>query len=215
MASKERMVLLYQETENKRNKEKIFREIWEGLEREAYSVCHYYYNFIKNFRDNNSFLEDAIQESKLCLVRCIDKFNIKKNTSLSTFYRTCLQNHIYNVYKDYINISRNEFIDTSAFNWLNNDVEDNLTENIDNKALYDLFDKHLDKIHYTKPIHKDIFKDYVEFSDTSSLKESFGSLGEKYKLSRMAIKKIVDKYFELLRNSLEQSGDLDKVKEYL
>ena len=31
----------------------------------------------------------------------------------------------------------------------------------------------------------------------------------------MAIKKIVDKYFELLKNSLKRSGDLDKIQEYL
>lgn len=215
MISKERMVLLYQETNNKDNKERIFKAIWKGLEREAYSVCHYYHNFIKKFGDNDSFLEESIQESKLCLVKCIDKFDIKKNTSLSTFYRACLQNHIFDMYKSYININRNELIDTSVFDWVNNNSEDNSDEAIDNKVLHGLLSKHLNAIYYTKPIHEKIFKDYFGFSESSSQKESFGSLGEKYKLSRMAIKKIVDKYFKILRDSLEQSGDLDKIKEYL
>ena len=80
-----------------------------------------------------------------------------------------------------------------------------------------MFNYHLEKIHYSKPIHKKIFKEYLGFVDDVDLlsKESFGTIGERYNLSRMAIKKIVDKYFELLKNSLKRSGDLDKIQEYM
>ena len=42
MVSKERMAILYQETDDKISKEKIFKEIYSKLEREAYELCHYY-----------------------------------------------------------------------------------------------------------------------------------------------------------------------------
>lgn len=217
MVSKERLAILYQETDDKINKEKIFKEIYSKLEREAYELCHYYKDFLYKFSDKDIFFEEALQESKLCLVKCIDKFDASKNTKLSTFYRTCLANHLSDVYRGYIKINKNELIDTSVFNWLNTDTENDIVSKFDNKKLYDLFNYHLEKIHYSKPIHKKIFKEYLGFVDDADLlsKESFGTIGERYNLSRMAIKKIVDKYFELLKNSLKRSGDLDKIQEYL
>ena len=215
MVTKERLVLLYQETEDSKNREKLFKKIWEGLEREAYEICHYYEKFLKKMANSDVFFDEVVQEAKLCLVRCVDKFDIKRNANISTFYRTCLINHIFDAYKDYIKIHQNELIDTSAFDWIHGSSDEDWEVDIDNKTLYGLFDKHLEKLKYSKPIHKKIFKEYLGFSEDSTLKESFGSLGDKYQLSRMAIKKIVDKYYKLLKISLKDSGDLEKIQEYL
>lgn len=217
MISEERLAVLYQETPDKNNKAKIFKKIYSSLEREAYELCHYYRSFLHKFADKDMFFEEAMQEARLCLVKCVDKFNANKNAKLSTFYRTCLANHLSDVYRNYIKVNKNEFIDTSVFNWLNVENEYNTESEFDNKKLYDLLNSHLDKICYSKPSHKKIFKEYFGFMDNDDLpsNESFAALGEKYNLSRMAVKKIIDKYFDLLKENLNQSGDLERLQEYL
>ena len=186
MVSKERLAVLYQETSDKCNKEKIYKEIYSQLEREAYELCHYYKNFMCKAYNKDTFFEEAMQEARLCLAKCIERFDASKNTKLSTFYRTCLVNHLSTVFKSFIKINKNEFIDTSVFNWLNVDAESDIVSQFDNKKLYDLLNIHLENLHYSKPIHKKIFKEYLGFSDNADLssKKSFGAMGERYDLSR-------------------------------
>lgn len=216
MVSKERLVLLYQETDDKKNKEKIFLTVYESLKREAFDICHYYRNLLNNMVDKEAFFEDAMQESKLCLLKCMDKFDIKKDTKLSTFYKVCLTNHLFDFYKSNYKTGKNEIIDSTILNYTNgvfNDEEN--IEKIDNQILKKILDKHIDSLSYSKPAHKQIFKDYIGFGDKLYKKESFGNIGSEYKMSRMAIKKITDKYFKLLIKSLKTNGDIEKLKEYL
>lgn len=216
MISRERLVLLYQETSDKKCKERIFYKIYKTVEKEAYELCHYYRNLLNYVTDREAFFEDALQEARLCLVKCLEKFDITKDTKLSTFYRTCLANHLSDVYRDFSKIKKREVIDSELINYVNGDFndEENIVE-IDNRGLKEIFDKHIDKLPYSKPIHKQIFKDYLGFGDKQYKKESFGNIGTEYKLSRMAIKKITDKYFRLLIKSLKSNGDMERIKEYL
>lgn len=217
MGNNEKLALLYQETPSKENKEKIFKVIYDALIDEAREVCHYYKKCLNRIANQDLFFEDAMQEACICLVKCIENFDISKNTQLSTYYKTCLSNHLSDVFKSSVKIGINEFIDSTAFDWINNGYSnETVVENIDNKVLYDILSKHIDNLPFSKPLHKQIFKDYWQFSDDKSLdKTSFGSLGTRYKLSRMAVKKIVDKYFALLKQSLVRSGDIDRIQEYL
>lgn len=216
MVSQERLVLLYQETDDKRSREKIFLKIYDSLKKEAFDICHYYRRILNGVYDKDLFFEDAIQESKLCLLKCMDKFDVKKDTKLSTFYRVCLQNHLFDFYKTYYKIGKSEVVDSSVLDYTNgvfND-EENIIK-IDNEELKKILDKHIDNLSYSKPIHKQIFKDYIGFSDKLYKKESFGNIGMEYKMSRMAIKKITDKYFKLLIKSLKSNGDIEKLRKYL
>ena len=216
MVSQERLVLLYQETDDKRSREKIFLKIYDSLKKEAFDICHYYRRILNGVYDKDLFFEDAIQESKLCLLKCMDKFDVKKDTKLSTFYRVCLQNHLFDFYKTYYKIGKSEVVDSSVLDYTNgvfND-EENIIK-IDNGELKKILDKHINDLPYSKSIHKQIFKDYIGFSDKLYKKESFGNIGMEYKMSRMAIKKITDKYFKLLIKSLKSNGDIEKIRKYL
>lgn len=216
MCSNEKLALLYQETPSLKNKEKIFNKIYKSLEKEAFDVCHFYRNCLNYLTNRDLFFEDAMQEARICLIKCIEKFDISKNTKLSTFYQICLSNHISDFYKDFAKIGKSEIIDSNAFEWVNNNYseEDNFN-NIDNSELKNIFKKHIEDLPYSKIIHKKIFMDYFGFNEENIKKESFASLGNKYNLTRMAIKKIVDKYFFLLKESLKCNGDLKKIREYL
>lgn len=216
MCSNEQLALLYQETQDKKSKEKIFKIIFKNVEGMAKSIYHYYKNELGKFVSQDSFFEDDImQEAKLCLLKCIENYNTEKNTLLSSYYWYCLSNHLSDVAKTYRDVGINEMVDSNIFNWINTDVEDTAIEDIDNKTLYSIFNKHINSLPYSKPVHRQIFQDYYGLSENCSKKESFGSLANKYLLSRMAVKKIVDKYFALLKQSLEKSGDIDRIQEYL
>lgn len=216
MCSNEKLALLYQETPDKKNKEKIFNRIYKSLEKEAFDVCHFYKNCLNFLTNKDLFFEDAMQEARLCLVKCIEKFDINKNTQLSTFYQICLTNHLSDFYKNFANIGRSEIIDTNAFEWSGDNYSDEeIINDIDKKILKSILSKKIQELEYSKPIHKSIFINYIGFNEENLKKESFASLGAKYGLTRMAIKKIVDKYFKLLKESLQKSGDMDKIQQYL
>ena len=214
MCTNEQLALLYQETQDKKSREKIFTKVFKDVERMAYDICLFHKNSLNKLANQEDFFEDAMQEARLVLVKCIESFDATKNTLLSTYYGTCLKNHIANMVVGVKKIGINEFVDSTVFNWINKTTDEDVVEKIDNQILYKILNKHIDGLSYSKPIHKQIFKDYFGLTDKSK-KESFGSLAQRYILSRMAVKKIIDKYFALLKRSLEKNGDIDRIQEYL
>ena len=217
MCSNEDLVKLYRETPSKRNKEILFNKIHQRLKKEAMAICHYYsYTICKSYRPD--FFEEAEQESQVCLLKCIETFNEKKYTLFSTFYYICLKNYLSNVRKRYIEFISNEMVNTSVLEWQGEeaDYEMDIEQSADNKMLYKTSDDIIEKLPFKRALHKQIFKDYVGFNDSKETDTfNFNYLSKVYNLSRTAIKKICDKYFDMLKDELIKSGDIDKVKQYL
>ena len=91
-----------------------------------------------------------------------------------------------------------------------------IEQSADNKMLYKTLDDIIEKLPFKRALHKQIFKDYVGFNDNKETDTfNFNYLSKVYNLSRTAIKKICDKYFDMLKDELIKSGDIDKVKQYL
>lgn len=218
-SSNELLALLYQETSNQKSKERIYNIIYKRLEREAFDVCHYYKNLLNKLADKEAFFEDAMQEAGLCLMSCIEKYKTDKDAQLATFYRKCLQNHISDFFKDFKKRGRNEMIDSEVFNWIVvDDSENDIADDLDSQFLRKTMKKHIDNIKFSKPVHENIFREYMGFlsnGEITDLRVSFGDLGEKYNLSRAAIKKVIDKYMAQLTHNLSNNGDMYKLKEYL
>lgn len=217
MVTNDDLVNLYRETEIKRNKEVIFNKIYNNLEKEAMKICHYYCNLLlKPYHDY--FFEEAMQESKLCLLRCIDNFSNKKNATFSTFYYKCLKNHIYNLYRrKFINLI-NEVVDDSVLDWIGSNSFTNqapLDVVIDNKDLKEILSNAINYINFTKPQHKNIFLEYVGFGDKDYCESNFSNLSRKYGLTRMAIKKICDKYFAILKDIINENPEFKNIKIFL
>lgn len=214
LVNNEELVEFYRDTKTKQNKNIIFNKIYNSLEKEAMKICHYYANSLsKNYK--NDFFEEAMQEAKICLLKCIENFSIEKNVMFSTFYYKCLKNHIYNIRHDRFMSIVNEVTDDSVLNWSGDFEENNVENYVDSNILKEIFRKNIDNISFTKPIHKDIFVDYIGFGESGNSDETFASLSRKYLLSRMAIKKICDKYFIALKNVLKNSGDIEKIRIFL
>lgn len=217
VVSNNELVELYRGTRVNKNKDIIFKQLYKNLEKGAMKICHYYSDYLL-VPCREDFFEEALQESKLCLLKCIDSFCSNKNATFSTFYYKCLRNYIYNLFKHKFKSVIAEVTDEMVLDWAVNlnGFEDNpMDKVIDNQDLRTIFLNNIDSIHFSKDKHKTIFVDYLGFSENGNIDENFNTLSRKYNLSRTAIKKICDKYFEILVNNLENTGDLDKIKIYL
>lgn len=209
----EDLVVLYGETKSKYNQNIIFNKLFNSLLKRTMKICYFYINtLIPNAKED--FLEELIQESKICLFQCINKFKFDKNARFATFYYKCLKNHISNVFHSKFNVFVNEMPDTPVFDWLNMSIN-NVEYNAESRILYSILDKNLSNIKYSSLMHENVFKEYLGFKKDANGDDSFASLSRKYGISRVAIKKICDKYFKLLKNQIQQNGDIEKLKAYL
>lgn len=214
MVGNEELVSLYLETDIKKNKEIIFKKLYNSLKKEAMKICHFY-NKALSKTNNNDFFEDLEQEAQICLFKCIDRFQDNKSASFATFYYKCLKNHLANVFNKKFNTVINEMVDTSILSWQKNIHNTDIEESLDNKTLFNILESNIENLPFKKSVHKNIFKEYVGFTEDKNTDESFASLSRKYDLSRMAVKKICDRYLAILKTQLQDNGDIDKVKIFL
>lgn len=209
------LVNLYKSTNDERNKNIIFNKLYNNLEKGAMKICHYYSNcLLQHYRED--FFEEAVQESKICLLKCIYSFLPQKPNKFITFYYKCLKNHIYNIFRTKFKNIITEVTDELVLDWVGSSFEENPSDKIvDNKILYDIFNDNIKQIDFSRPRHKEIFLDYIGFNDSKNTDETFSTLGRKYGISRVAVKKICDKYFNILVNILKEGGNLQKLKIFL
>lgn len=215
MISNEELVKLYNEgSTSKKSKEIIFKQILKNFEGMTMGICHFYSNNVP-LSSREMFFENAVQEANICLLKSIEHFDISTKNKFSTFYFKCLGNHIGNVFKNKVQHYSNEIIDNTIFDWHNGSDNNTIECQTDNKLLYNILKTNLDKINYTKPIHRTIFLDYIGFGEDGDNDENFASLGRKYQLSRMAIKKICNKYFNILKDILKANQEIENLKMFL
>lgn len=214
MVSNEKLILLYKETKDSKNKNIIFQELYNNFENMAIKICNYYCRFIPTCHQED-FLEESLQEAKLCLVKCIDNFVPKMGAKFITFYFKGLKNHICNLFSEKIKRINSELSNNPMLEWKDFGYQPNFEEEIDKKMLRGIFDELIEKISFSKPIHKSIFLDYIGFNEDKNTDENFSTLSKKYGLTRMAIYKICTKYIEIAKEVLEKDDCLDKVKTFL
>lgn len=213
MVSNEKLVLLYKETTDSRNKNIVFSKLYGNLEKGARKICYHYCRLLANFCQED-FFEECLQEAQVCLLKCIASFKSNRNTKFITFYFKSLQNHIQNIFTDKFKKNSVEFANNPIIEWKDFDFESRVTDQIDRKALREFFDKIIDKVNFSKPSHKAIFLDYIGFNEDKNTDETFSSLSRKYNLTRMAVGKICNKYLEIIRNELTITGQIDKLREF-
>lgn len=214
MVSNEELASLYLSTVSVKNRDIIFKKLWNNLSKGAMKVCHYYSNALINL-NNTDFFEELEQEAKICLFKTIERFKIDRNVKFSTFYYTCLKNYLSDIFDKKFNTVTNEIVDTSLIGWQKGFSRANFDKVADNKTLYNILNDYIEKIKFSKPAHENIFRDYYGFNKEMISDNNFANLSRKYGITRVAIKKVCDKYFLELKKLLKNNGDIDRIRLFL
>lgn len=215
MVTNEDLVELFNGTKSEENRNIIFKELFKRLGSGTKSICGYYAKLLKE--RTRDFIEEAEQECMICMLNCFKRYNRNKNVKFITFYYTCLQHHLFNFYKSVYALNISEFSNTEYIEECKTDLNlDKLEDNIDSDSLYSLLDKELNKIAFIKPLHRKVFRDYIGFNSKKQDDDNFANIGRKYNYSRMAVKKICDRYMKQLVENIENDSNLsDKMRVFL
>ena len=221
----EKLALLYNETENKKSKQKIFLELKNNLEEKTNKVIKFWIN---NFSDQHEKKEDYLNFKQIADEIIIYTLSVSQNMSddfiFEKFYIRVLKNKLYDYGKDRIKIENNEIpMDISA-EYIENLISvqnyDNFDKDVDNEYLYDTLKVYINKLKFKTNGDKD--SDYYRNIFSQSLgfnheKEpvSYAELAEKYNCTRQNIRDCCTRYTKQLIKLLEKDNRLEELRQYL
>ena len=223
--SNEKLALLYNESEDKNSKQKIFLELKNNLEEKTNKVIKFWIN---NFSDKHEKREDYLNFKQIADEIIIYTLNVSQNMSddfiFEKFYIRVLKNKLYDYGKDRIKIENNEIsMDVSAEyieNLISVDNYQNFDISIDNEYLYDILKVYINKLKFKTNGDKD--SDYYRniFSQSLGFNEekepvSYAELAEKYNCTRQNIRDCCMRYTKQLVKLLEKDNKLEELRQYL
>ena len=221
----EKLALLYNETEDKKSKQKIFLELKNNLEEKTNKIIKFWIN---NFSDQHEKREDYLNFKQVADEIIIYTLNIFKNMTedfiFESFYIRVLKNKLYDYGKDRIKIENNEismdFNEEYMDNLISiNNIED-LSVSIDNGFLYDKLKEYIDKIEIkafrgkSKKYFKNILLDNIGFGKDKTPK-SYAEIARKNNCTRQNIQMLCVKYKKRLIKLLEKDNNLEELRQYL
>lgn len=215
----EKLVALFKSTNNRKNKDLIFRQLKSNLKYGAFDICQFYSNLLKSL--SNDFIEEGMQVSDIIMLKCIDKFNPDKKIKFITYYYNSLKHEINKLFVKQLiesdNESKDYLIDTDSDSWNMADEKSDLSileDKLDLKLPCDKVVKTLNSMVFKKDLHKQLFFEYLGFDkENYNYYPSFNELGIKYGVSRMGVKKIIDRYFKELKDLCEKELSVQKEDE--
>lgn len=223
--SNEKLALLYNESDDKRNKQKLFLELKENLEAKTKKIVHF---FIKNFSEQYEKYEDYknyIQAADMVLVSTLNMFmGTNDKFILEKWYVERLKNEIYDMNRDKIKKENNEvcmdFQLEHMENIISSDNLDDLDCTVDNSFLYDILKVYLNKIEYkpfgekTEDYFKNILMENLGFNE-EKIPKSYAELARIENCTRQNIKYLCEKYKKKLVKLLKKDNKLEELRQYL
>lgn len=223
--SNEKLALLYNETEDKKNKQKIFIELKSNLENKTKKIVHF---FIKNFSNEHEKYDDYknyTQTADMILVSTLNMFmGTNDKFILEKWYVERLKNEIYDMNRDKIKKENNEvFMDFQLEhmeNVISHDNYNNPDTEVDNSFLYDILKMYLNKIEYkpfgekTEYYFKNILMENLGFNE-EKIPKSYAELARIENCTRQNIKYLCEKYKKKLVKLLKKDNKLEELRQYL
>lgn len=223
--SNEKLALLYNETENKQNKQKIFIELKNNLKDKTKKIIHF---FIKNFSDQHEKYDDYqnyMQTADMILLSTLNMFmGTNDKFILEKWYVERLKNEIYDINRDKIKKENNEVCMDFQLEHMENitsyDNYDNSDEMVDNSFLYDILKVYLNKIEYkpyntkTEGYFKNILMENLGFNE-EKIPKSYAELARIENCTRQNIKYICEKYKKKLVKLLKKDNRIEELRQYL
>lgn len=223
--SNEKLSLLYNETEDKKSKQKIFLELKNNLKEKTNKIVYF---FIKNFSEQYEKYDDYqlyMQTADMILTSTLNMFmGTNDKFILEKWYIERLKNEIYNINRDKIKKENNEicmdFQLEHMENVISHDNYNNLDETVDNSFLYGILKMYLNKIEYkpfgdlTEDYFKNILMENLGFNEEKTPK-SYAELARIENCTRQNIKYICEKYKKKLVKLLKKDNKLEELRQYL
>lgn len=223
--SNEKLALLYNETEDKKNKQKIFLELKDNLKEKTSKIINFW---VKNFSDNYEKYDDFQTYRQIADLTLVDTLNIfmgtNENFNLEKWYIERLKNNIYdaNLYK----IKKDNYEISMDFQLENMDniiSDKNYSEielSVDNKYLYDIIKSYIDKINFIskgqkkKSYYKNMFLDSIGFNK-EKISKSYAEIAEQNNCTRQNVRDCCTRYMDSLKKLLEKDNRLEELGQYL
>ena len=223
--SNEKLALLYNDTEDKNSKQKIFLELKNNLKEKTNKIVYF---FIKNFSEQYEKYDDYqlyMQTADMILTSTLNMFmGTNDKFILEKWYIERLKNEIYNINRDKIKKENNEicmdFQLEHMENVISHDNYNNLDETVDNSFLYGILKMYLNKIEYkpfgdlTEDYFKNILMENLGFNKEKTPK-SYAELARIENCTRQNIKYICEKYKKKLVKLLKKDNKLEELRQYL
>lgn len=223
--SNEKLALLYNETENKQNKQKIFLELKNNLKDKTKKIIHF---FIKNFSDQHEKYDDYqnyMQTADMILVSTLNMFmGTNDKFILEKWYVERLKNEIYDMNRDKIKKENNEVCMDFQLEHMENVIScdnlDNLDYVVDNSFLHDILEVYLNKIEFkpfgekTEDYFKNILMENLGFNE-EKIPKSYAELARIENCTRQNIKYLCEKYKKKLVKLLKKDNKLEELRQYL
>ena len=223
--SNEKLALLYNETEDKKSKQKIFLELKNNLKDKTKKIVHF---FIKNFSDQHEKYDDYqnyMQTADMILLSTLNMFmGTNDKFVLEKWYVERLKNEIYDMNRDKIKKENNEVCMDFQLEHMENVTSynnyDNSDEMVDNSFLYDILKVYLNKIEYkpfgnlTEDYFKNILMENLGFNE-EKIPKSYAELARVENCTRQNIKYICENYKKKLVKLLKKDNKLEELRQYL
>ena len=223
--SNERLALLYNETDNKKSKQKIFLELKNNLEIKTNKIINFWVNrFSKNFEKYEDY-QTYRQVADMVLVSTLNMFmGTNEKFIIEKWYIERLKNSLYDLNNDKIDKENYEIYMDFQLENMDNIISDknydNIVVDIDNKKLYDILRLYIDKIKFinkndkTKADYKEIFLDSLGFNK-ERVQKSYAELARKNNCTRQNICNNCTRYTKKLIKLLKQDNKLESLRQYL
>ena len=223
--SNERLALLYNESNNKKSKEKLFLELKDNLKDKTERIINFWVGrFSESFEKKEDY-ETYRQIADMTLTSTLnmfmgtnDKFNLEK------WYVERLKNSLYDINKDKVQKDNYEiYMDfqlEQMENIISNKNYESFDVDVDNKNLYDILLTYIDKIKFinkndkTSEDYKQIFLDSIGFNE-DRVQKSYAELAELSNCTRQNIYNNCKHYMQKLVKLLEKDNKLDVLRQYL
>src|SRR5574344_517348 len=224
--SNEKLALLYNETEDRKNKQKIFLELKNNLEKKTLKIVHF---FIKNFSKQHKKYDDYknyMQLADMILVSTLNMFMGTNNKFiLEKWYTERLKNEIYDINKNRVE-KENDISMDFQLEHLDNVISvidnnyDSLDTHIDNSFLYDIIKTYIDKMSFypkgnkDSNYYKEIFIQSIGFNEERQPK-SYAELARINNCTRQNIRDCCTRYMDNLKKLLKEDNKLEELRQYL
>ena len=223
--SNERLALLYNETDNKKSKQKIFLELKDRLESKTWHVVNFWVKRFSQSFEKKEYDEIYKQTADMTLISILNNFmETDDKFILEKWYVRKLKNNLYDLNKDKIDKENYEiYMDFQLENMENiisTENYNNYEKTIYKKYLYDILRLYIDKIKFinkndkTETDYKEIFLDSLGFNK-ERVQKSYAELARENNCTRQNICNNCTRYTKKLIKLLKQDNKLESLRQYL
>ena len=221
----EKLALLYNESPNKINRQKIFIEIKNNLKEKTDKIINFW---VKRFSDVHEKYDDKMtywQIADMMILSTLETIQYKSDDFIfEQWYVMILKNALFDYNQKKTKMDNNEidmdFQDEIRENTVSCNNYEDLSTPIDNKNLYSILEKYIDKLPFktsgdkNKEYYKNIFLESLGFNEEREPK-SYAELAEINNCTRQNIRDCCMRYTKKLVKLLEKENKLEELRQYL